>query len=47
MLDIKEKAETVMVSDTGIVEWQIQTVASAADETNADGCGCGCGCGCA
>ena len=44
MLDIKENAETVSDSDTGIVEWQIQTVATAADESNGDSCGCGCGC---
>ena len=44
MLDIKENAETVSDSDTGIVEWQIQTVATAADESNGDSCDCGCGC---
>jgi hypothetical protein len=45
MLNIKENVETVTETDTGIVEWQIQSIASAADETNADSCSCGCGCG--
>ncbi|NKB19042.1 MAG: hypothetical protein GKS01_00720 [Alphaproteobacteria bacterium] len=45
MQDIKDKVELIADSDAGIVEWQIQTVASAADETNGDSCGCSCGCG--
>lgn len=44
MLDIKENTETVADTETGIVEWQIHTVATAADESNGDSCGCGCGC---